>query len=211
MRHRIVRADARRFCPLLAVPQPKSATYRAQPPAPSRGVWRMAIPGGFPRGDPGVEANLLSLAQRPATIARRILHGPDDGIQAMRFLRPSKFLSSLRAPASPTAKMHQPGIRFAIVRRRLHRRARWRRKSSRGPYRRDRRDSGSVRALNAEEALLGKSPNANAIAEASARAAQNPRADDASRHSRFGPLTGVKGQGYAQRSIEKAVRTGRRK
>ena len=62
------------------------------------------------------------------------------------------------------------------------------------------------RSIRAEEALMGKTPNANAIAEASAEAAQSPRGDDAladihaSAHYRR-EMAKV----FVQRSIEKAI------
>ena len=66
--------------------------------------------------------------------------------------------------------------------------------------------SVSYRALRAEETLLGKSPDANAIAEASAHAAESPRGDDALAdiHASANYRREM-AKVYAQRSLEKAV------
>jgi aerobic carbon-monoxide dehydrogenase medium subunit len=212
VRHTDIESSAliARTCPLLAETAGEIGDVQVR----NRGT----IGGSLAHGDPAADFPAAILALE----ARLSITGPNGQrtIAAQDFftdlmttaLQPNEILTSIEvsklAPhtGSAYAKMHQQASGFAIV----------------GVASIVALDgAGKVsyvrigvtgvtpvpyRALRAEEMLLGKTPDANAIAEASAHVAQNPRADDAladihaSAHYRR-EMANV----YAQRSLKKAV------
>ena len=216
VRHADIESSAliARACPLLAETAGEIGDVQVR----NRGT----IGGSLAHGDPAADfaAAILALDARISVTGpggQRTIAAQDFFTDLMTTaLQPNEILTSIEVPklaphtGSAYVKMHQQASGFAIVGVASVVSLDAAGKVSHARIGVTGVTSVPYRASRAEEALLGKTPDANAIAEASARAALGPRADDAladihaSAHYRR-EMAKV----YAHRSMEKAVeRTG---
>ena len=218
VRHADIESSAliARACPLLA----ETASEIGDVQVRNRGT----IGGSLAHGDPAADftAAILALEAKLSVTGpggQRTIAARDFFTDLMTTaLQPNEILTSIEVPKLPPrtgfayVKMHQQASGFAIVGV-----ASIVTLDGAGKVSQARIGVTGVtpvpyRAVRAEESLLGKTPDASTIAEASAHAAENPRADDALAdiHASANYRREM-AKVYAQRSLEKAVERARAK